>query len=111
MHGNAIVISLATVHALSWDVMHGSVACMLMQTQRPLAYEKVRDLRLRARLSQADLARLCTTDAWQLSQSGVSRLERGLRPHPYEETVDALAAALGVPTEALLLDDEQELAA
>ncbi|MDQ3809955.1 MAG: helix-turn-helix domain-containing protein, partial [Chloroflexota bacterium] len=56
--------------------------------------ERLRHFRLRAGLSQVDLA-----ERANLSPAAVATLERGVRSSPYPRTVDALATALNLPSE------------
>ncbi|MGH2461193.1 MAG: ATP-binding protein [Chloroflexota bacterium] len=64
---------------------------------RPLSFgERLRRLRLRAGLTQEELA-----DQAGLTAKGVSKLERGERQRPYPRTVRLLAAALRLEGETL----------
>jgi transcriptional regulator with XRE-family HTH domain len=68
---------------------------MPIVTRRPISGDRLRELRERKELSQADLAKRCTAAGRPVTQSQISRLEAGLN-QPYTPLLKALAAVLGV---------------
>jgi transcriptional regulator with XRE-family HTH domain len=67
----------------------------------PINTKKMCISRVRAGLSQAELARRCTEMGYRVSQQQVNRIERGTSGTT-PATLKALAAALGLPVDDLL---------
>lgn len=74
---------------------------MPIVTRTPIDGARLRELRERADLSQADLAAKCSRAGRPVTQSQISRLEAGLH-QPYMPLLRTLAKVLAVEVDELL---------